>query len=121
MKLVQFSTLAALSLGLAAGSVQASPDRQVEAFVNGVRATAEQSIDLAGFDMTHRSMSVRVYVDSDGRLTRPNVLRSSGSAEMDVAVGEVLRRVAVRPPTDLIGAQLTLTLGGAAGGRSKVD
>jgi hypothetical protein len=118
---VQLSMLAAIGVLLAAGAVQAAPQEDLEAFVSRTRVQADRSLDEAGVDLTGRTMAVRVFVDANGHLSHPDIVRSSGSARTDAAVAQALRGILVRAPIDLLGAQVTLALGPRAGRDAKGD
>jgi outer membrane biosynthesis protein TonB len=103
--------LVAAGVTLAAGGAQASSEGQVQTLLDRARTQAEQTLDRAGVDMEGRTLTVRFYLDSSGRLKAPTLVRSSGSRTLDIAVESALHDLVVAVPNNMIGAQLTLRVG----------
>jgi TonB family protein len=105
--------LSAAALVFAASATWAAPS-ELQRYADHVKARAQNLVQANRLDLDGRSVSVRAKVDIDGRLTGIQVLRSSGSHDLDVAVETVLKRV-VRsdPPIGLTDGAVLMTVGGA--------
>lgn len=111
----QLLMLSAAGLLLAAPAAFATPDREVQAFVDHAQSAAQARLLAAGVGEPAAITKVRGVIGADGRLSGVHVVGASGSRETDFAVERALRRLDVgEPPTALIGAQLTLDLGPAS-------
>jgi hypothetical protein len=112
----QLLVLSAAGLLLAAAPLSsalagsAETDRYVAAATaDAGERLAERSVDLAG-----KTLAVRGRVQGD-RLSGLRVVSSSGSAELDNQVAAALKNLRTdAAPVELVGRELTLTLGAAA-------
>jgi TonB family protein len=98
---------------LAASQAQAAAaSTEFQTYVERAEAKADAMLRAAGVDIETQSVTVRVTVNPDGRLTGAQVVRSSGSAATDHAVETVLRKiVATNAPLGLVDGAVTLNLG----------
>jgi TonB family protein len=98
---------------LAASQVQAAAaSTEFQTYVERAEAKADAMLRAAGVDIETQSVTVRVTVNPDGRLTGAQVVRSSGSPATDHAVETVLRKiVATNAPLGLVDGAVTLNLG----------
>ena len=112
MKTFLAASVAAL---LFVGSTAQAATSALQQFENRAETQALAKLGAAGVDLTGHSVAVRATVDSDGRLAGVHVVRSSGSRDTDASVETALRKLAVADaPPALIGAAITLNLGGGA-------
>ncbi|MEW5684509.1 MAG: hypothetical protein AB1942_06295 [Pseudomonadota bacterium] len=97
---------AALSLG---GIAQATP-REVARYLDQASTSATAELTAAGVTAAE-GLRFKARVASDGRLTAPRVVASTGSLETDQKALRALRRFRVsNPPTILIGADVIITV-----------
>ncbi|PZQ63525.1 MAG: hypothetical protein DI570_08610 [Phenylobacterium zucineum] len=97
---------AALSLG---GVAQATP-REVARYLDQAGAGATAQLAAAGVT-TAEGLRFKARVASDGRLTAPWVVTSTGSTETDQRALQALRRFRVsNPPNILIGADVIISV-----------
>lgn len=107
---------AALTLGAAVSNpVAAAGSTFVQRFVADADAAAETRLTAEGVDLAGRTLIVKASVGSDRRLSSFQVLQSTGSRNLDDAAAKVLRNLRVTtPPVELLGRNITLTLGDGA-------
>ena len=105
----QLLVLSAAGLLLAANA-HASPAHQ-QRFVDDTRAQAYARLADRGVDLAGKTLSVRLAFGGE-RVASVGVAKSSGSSELDAKAVAALRNLKTgRPPTELVGRVVVLTLG----------
>src|SRR5512146_451822 len=89
----QLLMLSAAGLLLAAPAAFATPDREVQAFVDHAQSAAQARLLAAGVGEPAAITKVRGVIGADGRLSGVHVVGASGSRETDFAVERALRRL----------------------------
>ncbi len=108
----QLFVLSAAGLLLAAAplSAQAAP-ADVERYVAVASQDAGERLTDRGVALGDKTVTVRARIGLD-RLNGAQVVRTSGSAELDDQVAAALRNVRTdKAPPELVGREVTLTLG----------
>lgn len=101
---------AGLLLSAAPFSAQAAP-ADVERYVAIASQDAGERLTDRGVALGDKTIAVRARVGLD-RLNGAQVVRTSGSAELDDQVAAALRNVrTAKAPPELVGREVTLTLG----------
>lgn len=110
----QLLMLSAAGLVLAAGSAGAA-ERHVDRYIERASQAATAQAQAAGVPLAGEPISVKATVGADGRLNGLRVVRSSGSLETDQQATRALRLLKVAgPPSQIVGADVTLKVGGSA-------
>lgn len=108
MKTIPLMLSAAL---LALGGTAQAANRDVTDYLQRAGATATAELAAAGVD-AGKGLKIQARVSSDGRLTGARVVNSSGSPETDRNAAQVLRRLRVAaPPNILVGANVNIAIG----------
>jgi TonB family protein len=108
MKTIPLMLSAAL---LALGGTAQAANRDVTDYLQRAGATATAELTAAGVD-AGKGLKIQARVSSDGRLAGARVVDSSGSLETDRKAAQVLRRLRVgAPPNVLIGADVNIAIG----------
>lgn len=108
----QLLVLSAAGLLLAAAplTAQAAP-ADVQRYVQKAAGDAGERLTDKGVALGNRTVTVKARVGLD-RLNGAQVVGSSGSAELDDQVATALRNVrTAKAPPELVGREVTLTLG----------
>lgn len=112
----QLVMLSAVGLLLAAAphsSALAGP-ADVQRYVSSTTAEAGERLTERSVDLSGRTLAIQGRVQAD-RLSGVRVVRSTGSAELDDQIVAALKNLRTEAaPVDLVGRELTLTLGEAA-------
>ena len=104
--------LAGVSAILFAATASHAAPSESDQYAQRANARAEALLQAAGIDTRAQAVSVRASVAPDGRLTGLQVIRTSGSPEVDRAVTAVLRRIIVTDaPVGLLDGAVTLNVG----------
>lgn len=114
----QLLALSAAALLLAASAAAAAPAEspELQQYANDLEPRAESLLRAAGIDPQGQPISVRAALRPDGHLKAVEVLRSSGSPEIDRAVAAVLRKTLMGvAPIGLLDGAVTLTVGQGVG------
>lgn len=94
---------------LLASAAQAAPLQQ--RFVDDTRTQAHARLAERGVDLGGRSIGLRLAFGAE-RLASVGLARSSGSPDLDTQAVAALRNLKTgRPPTELVGRTMVLTLG----------
>jgi TonB family protein len=113
MKTQLFALSAAASL-FGAATAGAAPS-EMERYQHQANSTAQLLLRHTGVDLGGRWVSIRATVAPDGRLESIEVVHSSGSPKIDMAVKGVLRKIVVsNPPLGLTDGAVLLNVRGAA-------
>jgi len=103
---------AALLLAASASSAHAAAHSDPQRYADRLQAKTEALLLAAGVDAQSPPLSVRARVRPDGHLITVQVLRTSGSPQLDQTVAEVLRKVLVTDaPIGLLDGAVTLNVG----------
>jgi TonB family protein len=114
-QLLGLSAAAFLVAASASTSVSATALSESQQYLQRVQPKADALLRAAGIGPQSQAVSVRARVAPDGRLGRIEVLRTSGSPDVDRAVTEVLRRLmATNAPLGLLDGAVTLNVGQGA-------
>lgn len=83
----------------------------VKAYIDRAEQVATTKLAAAGVNLNGPA-TVTGFVDSAGRLSAVQLVRSSGSRDADEAIEDALKHVTFEDPTaaGLLGARVTLTL-----------
>ena len=87
--------LSAAALVLAASPTWAAPS-ELDRYADRAKAQAERLLHATPLDLKGQSVSVRAKFDIDGRVTGLQIVRSSGSHDVDLAAETVLKKVVAR-------------------------
>lgn len=94
---------------LLASAAQAAPAQ--DRFVDQAKAQAHARLADRGVDLGGRTVAIRMAFGAE-RLASVGLARSSGSPELDSQAVAALRNLKTeRPPTELVGRTLVVTLG----------
>jgi TonB family protein len=112
----QLPGLSAAALLLAASaSAFAAPLSESQQYLQHLQPKADALLRAAGIGPQTQAVSVRAKVAPDGKLAGIEVVRTSGSPDVDRAVAEVLRRLIVtNAPLGLLDGAVTLNVGQGA-------
>lgn len=111
LSLAAGALLSALSISTAFAAT--ASDR----WIADARAVLQARVAEAGLADDGKTVSIRIKATADDKRYAPSVARSSGSADFDQAVRDSLDGVKLpRPPIELNGRGVTITLGETAGG-----
>ncbi|HLZ83874.1 MAG TPA: TonB C-terminal domain-containing protein [Caulobacteraceae bacterium] len=103
--------LSAAALVLAASPTWAAPS-ELDRYADRAKAQAERLLHATPLDLKGQSVSVRAKFDVDGRVTGLQVVRSSGSHDVDLAAETVLKKVVARDaPLGLTDGAVLMTVG----------
>jgi len=104
--------LAGVSAILFAATASHAAPSESDLYAQRANAKAEKLLHAAGVDTHNQAVSVRASVAPDGRLMGLQVIRTSGSPDVDRAVAAVLRKVILTDaPTGLLDGAVTLNVG----------
>lgn len=109
----QLLVLSAASLLLVAAplSTAAAGPADVDRYVASTTSDVGKRLSQRNVDLAGRSPTIRGRVQAD-RLSGVRIARSSGSAELDDQIVAALKNLRTdAAPVDLVGRELTLTLG----------
>ncbi|THD70230.1 TonB C-terminal domain-containing protein [Phenylobacterium sp.] len=107
---------AGLLLAAATSAATAATPWESKAVSDRLQARTDALLRAAGIDEQTPPVSVRARLTPDGHLAGVQVLRTSGSPEVDQAVANVLRKVLVADaPVGLLNGAVTLNVGQRAG------
>lgn len=111
----QLLGLSAAVLLLAASAASATPSESQQ-YAARVQPRAEALLRDAGIGPQTQPVSVRAKVTPDGHLGAVEIVRTSGSPEIDRNVASVLRKVLVADaPIGLLNGAVTLNVGRGVG------
>jgi len=110
----QLSALSAAAVLFAAATAGAAPS-ELQHYQDQANSRAQLLLRHTGVDLGGRAVSVRAMVAPDGRVEDMEVVRSSGSRQVDLAVEGVLRNIVVSdPPLGLTDGAVPLNVRGAS-------
>jgi outer membrane biosynthesis protein TonB len=96
----------------AATSASGAAPTELQLFTAQAEARADRLLIDAGIQADDPPVSVRANLASDGHVTGLDVVRSSGSRDIDRKVQAILQRVLLsNPPVGLINGAVTLNVG----------
>ncbi|KQW73404.1 hypothetical protein ASE17_10825 [Phenylobacterium sp. Root77] len=105
---------AGLLLAVAPFSTAAAGPADVQRYVASATTDVGERLTERNLDLAGKSFAIRGRVQAD-RLSGVRIARSSGSAELDDQIVAALKNLRTEAaPVDLVGRELTLTLGEAA-------
>lgn len=106
---------------LCVGAANASPDRQIDDFIDRAKAQAETLVNSCGVDLGRERLTVQAYIGPDGRLKSVALVGSTGPHDSDRAIVQALKRISLDDvPPQLIEAKLTFRFGQSAAGLPNV-
>ncbi|HEX4709100.1 TonB C-terminal domain-containing protein [Phenylobacterium sp.] len=104
--------LAGVSALLFGATTSHAAPSDTERYEQRANARAQAMLHAAGIDTHAQAISVRANVSPDGRLTRLQVVRTSGSPDVDRAVARVLQKIVLTDsPVGLRDGAVTLNVG----------